>query len=233
MTLAHILTGSTSNLATCMSNHEESAARTTLRMAGVLQEVRDVWTRRLESYFTEVERLIDGEWLDASDLAGLVRETRMASKEAVDGLANDLSAELLHASSGVFARYEAERLALNKEIEKQKRRVARILASDEDGIRRENESLRTAIASVPEYALLKTVQALRRTTYDELADTSGLGKGAIRKHLKSLMAMGYVTVNKKARPHKILFLSAPWKFHSPVAVVQSHLQNAQPLRPQV
>lgn len=216
-----------------MSNHEESAARSTLRMAGVLQEVRDVWIRRLESYFAEVERLIDGEWLDASDLAGLVKETRLASKEAVDGLANDLSAELLHASSGVFARYEAERLALSEEIEKQKTKVARILAGDEDGLRRENESLRNAIANVPEYTLLKMVQMLRGTTYDELAEKSGLGKGTIRKHLKSLMAQGYVTVNKKARPHKILFLSAPWDLHSPVAVAQIPLQNAQPLRPQV
>ena len=216
-----------------MSNHEESAARSTLRMAGVLQEVRDVWIRRLESYFAEVERLIDGECLDASDLAGLVKETRLASKEAVDGLANDLSAELLHASSGVFARYEAERRALSEEIEKQKTKVARILASDKDGLRRENESLRNAIANVPEYTLLKMVQMLRGTTYDELAGKSGLGKGTIRKHLKSLMAQGYVIVNKKARPHKILFLSAPWDLHSPFAVAQIPLQSAQPLRPQV
>ncbi|MHA2378892.1 MAG: hypothetical protein ACXADO_09420 [Candidatus Thorarchaeota archaeon] len=216
-----------------MSNHEEAAARTTLRMAGVLQEVRDVWTRRLESYFAEVERLIDGEWLDAADLAGLVKETRMASKEAVDGLANDLSAELLHASSGVIARYEAERLALSLEIEKQKTTVARILASDEDGLRRENEALRSAMAKVPEYTLLKTVQMLRGTTYDELASKSDLGKGAIRRHVKSLMAKGHVTVNKKARPHKILFLSAPWGASRSPSEIQIPPQSALPLRPQV
>jgi hypothetical protein len=216
-----------------MSNHEESAARTTLRMAGVLQEVRDVWIRRLESYFAEVERLIDGEWLDASDIAGLIKETRLASKEAVDGLANDLSAELLHASSGVFARYEAERLALSEEVERQKKKLARILTSDEDGLKRENESLRNAISNVPEYALLKTIQKLRGTTYEELAGKSGLGKGTIRKHLKSLMAQGYVAVNKKARPHKILFLSSPWDFQSPVVATQIPLRTAQPLGPQV
>ncbi|MFX0044961.1 MAG: winged helix-turn-helix domain-containing protein [Candidatus Hermodarchaeota archaeon] len=216
-----------------MSNHEESAARSTLRMAGVLQEVRDVWIRRLESYFAEVERLIDGEWLDASDLVGLVRETRLASKEAVDGLANDLSAELLHASSGAFARYEAERIVLSEEIEKQKAKVARILATDEDSIRRENESLRSAMAKVPEYKLLRIIQTLRGSTYDQLAEKSGLGKGMVRKHLKSLMAQGYVNVNKKARPHKILFLNAPWDLHSPAAAAQLPLQSAQPLHPQV
>ncbi len=216
-----------------MSNHEESAARSTLRIAGVLQEVRDGWIRRLESYFAEVERLIDGRWLDASDLAGLVRETRLVSKEAVDGLANDLSAELLHASSGVIARYEKERSTLNGEIEKQKSKVARILASDEDGLRRENESLRNAIANVPEYALLKVVQMLRGTTYDELAEKTSLGKNAIRKYLKSLVAQGCVTVNRKARPHKILYLSSPWDVHSPAVAAQSPLQNVQPLRPQV
>lgn len=216
-----------------MSNHEESAARSTLRMAGVLQEVRDVWMRRLESYFAEVERLVEGERLDASDLVGLVRETRSASKEAVDGLANDLSAELLHASSGVFARYEKERLALGEEIEKQKSRVARILARDENGLRRENESLRSAIARVPEYKLLRIVQMQRGTTYDQLAEKSGFGKGTIRKHLKSLMAQGYVTVNKKARPHKILFLSSPWDLHSPAVATPVPLRSAQPLHPQV
>ncbi|MFQ5832895.1 MAG: hypothetical protein ACE5H4_09350 [Candidatus Thorarchaeota archaeon] len=193
-----------------MSHHEEAAARATLRVAGVFQELRDVWMRRLDSYFAEVERLIDGEWLDSADIAGLIKETRLASKEAVDGLANDLSTELLHASSGVFARYEAERLALNQTIDNQRETVSRILASDDSGLRRENQALREAIAEMPEYVLLRTLQQLGSTTYDELSRECDIGKGKIRKYVKSLMARGHVAVNKKLRPHKILFLSAPW-----------------------
>ncbi|MCK5152634.1 MAG: hypothetical protein KAQ65_12360 [Candidatus Thorarchaeota archaeon] len=46
-----------------MTNPDDNAARLTLKLAGVFQEVRDIWVRRLESYFGQLESLIDGQWI--------------------------------------------------------------------------------------------------------------------------------------------------------------------------
>ncbi|MFX0108316.1 MAG: winged helix-turn-helix domain-containing protein, partial [Candidatus Hodarchaeota archaeon] len=48
-------------------------------------------------------------------------------------------------------------------------------------------------------------------TYDSLAQLSGLTRGKTLKHVKILRKKGYVAIDKKARPHEVLFLSAPWR----------------------
>jgi hypothetical protein len=193
-----------------MTTTNDNAARMTLRIAGVLQEIRDIWTRRLDSYYTQIESLVDGQWLETEDVIGIIRESRLASREALDGLGNDLSAELVHTSNGVVARYEAERLSLVEEISDLRDEISRLLSSDENSMFRENESLRAAIDSIPEFKLLKVIQRTRRTNYKELESNSGEKKSVIRKLVKELMKKGYVNVDKKSRPHAIIYLTAPW-----------------------
>ncbi|MBE0527246.1 MAG: hypothetical protein IH631_09905, partial [Candidatus Thorarchaeota archaeon] len=50
-----------------MTNPDETAARTTLRIAGVFQEIRDSWVRRLDSYYNQIESLTEGDWIDSQD----------------------------------------------------------------------------------------------------------------------------------------------------------------------
>ncbi|MHA1965831.1 MAG: winged helix-turn-helix domain-containing protein [Candidatus Thorarchaeota archaeon] len=193
-----------------MTTTNDNAARMTLRIAGVLQEIRDVWAKRLDTYYTQIESLVDGHWLDTEDVIGVIRESRMASREALDGLGNDLSAELVHSSNGVVARYEAERLSFVEEINDLRDEISRLLSGDENTMRRENESLKAAIDSIPEFKLLKVIERSRRTNYKELEANSGEKKSVIRRHVKELMKKGYVNVDKKSRPHAIIFLTAPW-----------------------
>ena len=193
-----------------MTSPDETAARTTLRIAGVFQEIRDSWVRRLDSYFNQIESLAEGEWIDKQDLIGIIRESRMASREAIDGMGNDLSSELVHSSHGIVTRYEAERQSLQEEIDDLRRSLARALSGSANTIRRENEALRTAIHSVPEFKLLATIQKNRRSTYDELVEQSGMSKAQTRKLVKELLAGGYVQVDKKSKPHAIIHLSTPW-----------------------
>ena len=75
----------------------------------------------------------------------------------VFALPNDLSAELVHSSNGVIARYEAERLSFAEEISDLRDEIGRLLSGDENEMRRENESLRAAIDSIPEFKLLKII----------------------------------------------------------------------------
>jgi hypothetical protein len=193
-----------------MTTIDDNAARMTLRIAGVLQEIRDIWAKRLDVYYTQVESLVDGQWLETEDVVGIIRESRMASREALDGLGNDLSAELVHTSNGVVARYEAERLSFIEEINDLRDEISRLLSGDENAMRRENESLRSAIDSLPEFNLLKVIQRSRKTNYKELETNSGEKKSVIRKLVKELMKKGYVNVDKKSRPHAIIYLTAPW-----------------------
>lgn len=193
-----------------MTTTDDNAARMTLRVAGVLQEVRDLWVKRLDTYFSQMEELVEGQWLETEDIIGIIKESRMASREALDGLGNDLSAELVHSSNGVIARYEAERLSFIEEIQDLRNEMSRLLAGDENAIRRENESLHAAIDSIPEFNLLKIIQRYRRTDYKQLVQISGEKKGVITKLVKELMKKGYVNVDKKSRPHAIIFLTAPW-----------------------
>jgi len=193
-----------------MTTANDNTARMTLRIAGVLQEIRDIWVKRLDDYYTQIESLVDGQWLDTEDVIGIIRESRMASREALDGLGNDLSAELVHTSNGVVARYEAERLSFVEEISDLRDEISRLLSGDENAMRRENESLRSTIDSIPEFKLLKVIQRCRRTNYKELESESGVKKSVLRKLVKELMKKGYVNVDKKSRPHAIVYLTAPW-----------------------
>lgn len=198
-----------------MNNPDEIAARTTLRIAGVFQEIRNSWIRRLDSYYNQIESLVDGDWLDHQDISGIIRESRMAAKEAMDGLGNDLSAELVHASNGIITRYEAERSSLQEEINDLRTSLVRTLSGDANSIRRENEALRIAILSIPEFRLLDTIKKNRRSTYEELSSTTGLKKSQLRKQVKELLVRGYVQVDKKSKPHSIIFLSSPWNTIEP------------------
>ncbi|TFG34678.1 winged helix-turn-helix transcriptional regulator [Candidatus Thorarchaeota archaeon] len=193
-----------------MAGPDEAAARTTLRIAGVFQEIRDSWVRRLDSYFNQIESLTEGDWIDSEDLIGIIRESRMASREAMDGLGNDLSSELVHSSHGIVTRYEAERQSLQEEIDDLRKSLARALSGDANTIRRENEALTAAINLIPEYNLLEFIQKKRQSTYDELAAESGISKGQVRKLVKLLVSRGYVQVDKKSRPHLVIHMFTPW-----------------------
>ena len=216
-----------------MSSHDDLAARATLRIAGVFQGKRDLWVRRLESYFTELEKLIDGEWLDSSDLAGLVREARLASREAIDGLANDLSAELLHTSSGVFSRFESDRASLVSEISKLQAEISRLLSSDEEGVLRENDALRSVVLNLPEYQMLCIIQQVRTGTYADISTKSKVTKAKVQKYVRSLAERGHVMIDRKSRPHRVLFIDTPWE-PSPTALSNQIHPGLEPaLRPQV
>jgi hypothetical protein len=210
VTLALILRNCNKLVVALMTITDDNAARMTLRIAGVLQEIRDIWAKRLDVYYTQIESLVSGQWLDTEDVVGIIRESRMAAREALDGLGNDLSAELVHTSNGVVARHEAERLSLVEEINDLRDEIGRLLSGDENTIRRENESLRAAIDSIPEFKLLKVIQKARRTDYDELSKVTSDKKPLLRKSVKGLMKKGYVTIDKKSRPHTIIYLTAPW-----------------------
>lgn len=209
-----------------MSNPDETAARTTLRIAGVFQEIRDSWVRRLDSYYNQIESLTEGDWIEPQDLAGIIRESRLASREAMDGLGNDLSSELIHSSNGIITRYEAERASLQEEINDLRKSLSRALSGDSNTIRRENEALRIALNSIPEFNLLQIIQKNRRATYDQLADLSGISKAKVRKYSKDLMARGYVHLDKIAKPHQIVYISTPWS--NPEPDFQCTLETSQP-----
>jgi DNA-binding MarR family transcriptional regulator len=198
-----------------MASPDEIAARTTIRIAGVFQEIRDSWVRRLDSYYNQIESLLEGKWFDSEDLAGIIRESRLASREAIDGLGSDLGSELVHASNGIISRYEAERASLQEEINDLRSALTRALSGDANAIRRENETLRSAIISVPEYNLLETIRRIRRVSYDELTERTDLTKAKLRKHVKELKNRGYVAIDKKTKPHSIIFLSCPWSASEP------------------
>ena len=85
--------------------------------------------------------------------------------------------------------------------------------------------MRVAITSVPEFNLLKVIQRNRRSTYAQLEEGTGLSKAKIRKYAKELMARGYVQMDKKARPHQIVYLSTPWSIPEPE--VQGTLETTQ------
>jgi hypothetical protein len=208
-----------------MTSADEIAARTTLRIAGAFQEIRDSWIRRLDSYYNQIESLLQGQWFDPQDLTGIIRESRLASREAVDGLGNDLSSELIHASNGIISRYEAERASLQEEINDIRASLTRALSGDANCIRRENEALRSALASVPEYSLLEIIRKNRRSSYDQLAEETGMSKARLRKFVGELIPRGYVALDKKTKPHSIIFLSSPWSGN------QSEIQDTLEIEP--
>ena len=193
-----------------MTDPSDTAARMTLKLAGQFQEIRDRWAGRLSDYFAQLESLVEGEWLDTDDLKGVIRESQLAAREALDGLGGDLSAVLVHESGGLFARFEEERQALLDQIYSLRSELAAALSGDTDRMRAENHALREAIQQVPEFKLLRTIQKEGRSTYKSLARMAGMKLGMVKKLVKSLASMGYVSVDKKSRPHAVVFLSAPW-----------------------
>jgi hypothetical protein len=198
-----------------MASPDEIAARTTIRIAGVLQEVRDSWVRRLDSYYNQIESLLEGQWFDSQDLAGIIRESRLASREAIDGFGNDLSSELIHTSNGIITRYEAERASLQEEINDLRISLSHALSGDANAIRRENEALRLAISLVPEYGLLEIIRKNRRSSYEQLSNRTSLSKAKLRKFVKELKNRGYIAVDTKTKPHSVIFLSCPWSSSEP------------------
>jgi len=193
-----------------MSNPEDMAARLTLKLAGVFQQANDLWVRRIDSYFSQLESLTDGKWLDSWDVAGIIKESKLASREALDGLSNDLSAELIHASNGMLVRHESERVNLLSEISSLKLSLDRYLSGDENAARRENQCLRSALMKMPEFQLLTVIQTEGRTSYGHLSELSGVKKGKVRKFVKILAESGFCHVDKKSRPHAVIFDLAPW-----------------------
>ncbi len=194
-----------------MSNPDESAARLTLKIAGVFQEVRDVWVRRLEAYYNQLESLIEGQWISHGDMTGVILEAKNAAREALDGLGTDLSSELVHESRGVFGRFEFERQSLVEEINDLRSSLSLANSGDEGLMRKENEALRHALLRVPEFHLLESLRAVGRASYDDLTKSSGQKKSLVRKHCKKLVELGYVMIDKKSRPHQVAFISAPWR----------------------
>ncbi len=194
-----------------MTSPDESAARLTLKLAGVFQEVKDVWVRRLDQYYGQLESLIDGQWISHEDMLGVIQEAKEASREALDGLGTDLSSELVHESRGVFGRFEFERQSLIEEIHDLRSSLSLANSGNEGLIRKENEALRYALLKVPEYQLLESVRTLSHASYEQLADSSGLKKSVVRKLSKKLLELGYVSIDKKSRPHEVVFINAPWR----------------------
>ncbi|MEM4735220.1 MAG: hypothetical protein QXS20_05820 [Candidatus Thorarchaeota archaeon] len=189
---------------------EDLCARRTLRTAGTFQEIRDAWKRRLDAYFHQLNSLIEGGWYTVNDLSGIVRESRNAAHEALDGLAGDLSAELVHESSRLIQKYEKERSSLNGQIQDLKSMLNGVLSGEEDFFRRQNELLIAALMKIPEYQLLEVLRAHGKATYDELARAMAWKKPAVRKACSVLVSSGYAALEGTARARVVRFLSAPW-----------------------
>ena len=101
-------------------------------------------------------------------------ESKLASREALNGLGNDLSAQLVHESSGLFARFESERNILQERISQLKALLNDFASKDEFSARNENQVLRKAIFSFPDFRVLKVIQNLNQSSYSQLAETTGL-----------------------------------------------------------
>jgi hypothetical protein len=209
-----------------MSTPEDIAARSTLKLAGIFQQARDLWVRRIDSYFSHLESLTNGQRLDPSDITGIIKESKLASREALDGLGNDLSTELIHASNGMLVRYESERVILLNEISALKLSLDTYLSGDENAARRENQSLRTALMKMPEFQLLTVIQREHRASYSLLSELSGAKKGKVRKYVKALAESGFCHVDKKSRPHAVIFDFAPWNTNGSPRHQTSQVQNS-------
>ena len=75
-----------------------------------------------------------------------------------------------------------------------------------------------------EFGLLQTIQKNRRSTYDQLVECTGLSKAKLRKMTKELMTRGYVNIDKKSKPHQVVYLSTPWS--TPEPEVQCTLETS-------
>ncbi len=193
-----------------MTTEEELTARLTVKFAGCLQELQDKWAKRLEAYFARLESLVDGDWFGFDDLPAIIRESRAAAREALDGLGGDLCAELVRESSGLIARYESERAVLVRQLSQAREETARALSLDTTGLGRQNLELVSIIKSLPEFQVLATIERLKESTYDILTRETGQKRSALTKVVKSLADRGYVQIITRDRKQVICFKSAPW-----------------------
>jgi hypothetical protein len=193
-----------------MANSQELVARTTIRIAGVFQEITEAWVRRLDSYYSQLDSLVKGDWLGPDDLKGILAESKMASREALNGLGNDLSAQLVHESSGLLARFEIERTGLCEEISDLKMTLDDFASNDKFSVQIENQMLKKAIFSIPNFQVLQALQNLAHCSYSKLSEITGHSKRELKKIMKLLCELGYVEIDKGKRPHVIKFISAPW-----------------------
>ncbi|NWF96031.1 MAG: MarR family transcriptional regulator [Candidatus Thorarchaeota archaeon] len=197
-------------IGSAMTSPDSVSARLTLKLAGILQDVRGEWIRRLDQYFNQIESLIAGEWFDTADLGGLMKESRLAAREALEGLSSDLCAQLVHESSGLIARYETERAQLVDRINLLTEDINHALCCDDDDIRRQNEVLRSIVRALPEFTLLRIIEDAQAMDLNTLFEVSQTKKTTVTRHLKSLQEGGYVRVDGKGRAKRVVFLSAPW-----------------------
>ena len=193
-----------------MVHSQELVARTTIRIAGVFQEITEAWLRRLDSYYSQLESLVKGDWLSPDDLKGILSESKLASREALNGLGSVLSAQLVHESSGLLARFEIERTGLCEEISDLKMTLDDFTSNDEFSVQIENQMLKKAIFSVPDFRVLQALQNLEQCSYSQLAERTGHNKRELKKIMKLLCELGYTEIDKGKRPHVIKFISAPW-----------------------
>ena len=193
-----------------MVHSQELVARTTIRIAGVFQEITEAWLRRLDSYYSQLESLVKGDWLSPDDLKGILSESKLASREALNGLGSDLSAQLVHESSGLLARFEIERTGLCEEISDLKMTLDDFTSNDEFSVHIENQMLKKAIFSVPDFRVLQALQNLEQCSYSQLSERTGHNKRELKKIMKLLCELGYTEIDKGKRPHVIKFISAPW-----------------------
>jgi len=198
-----------------MGQPEEAAAKRTLKMAGVFQELTEMWISRLNKYFSQIESLVDGEWLDSSDLKGILHEAKEASNEALTGLGRDLSAELIQKSSGIISRHENERASMIEEMNDLKAQLDQALSADTSQLIRENNSLKQALLKVPEYQVLDALEMEKESTYKELGEACGIGTRKTRPLVRTLEEWGHAKIDEDTRPHEIHFISSPWNNKQP------------------
>ena len=78
---------------------------------------------------------------------------------------------------------------------------------------------------MPEFQLLTIIQNERRASYGLLSELSGAKKGKVRKFVKTLVESGFCHVDKKSRPHAVIFDLAPWNTNGSPGHQTIQLQN--------
>ncbi len=197
-----------------MTSEEDIAARLTVKFAGSLQEIQDRWTKRLDTYFTRLESLVEGDWFAVEDIPAIIRESKAAAREALDGLGGDLCAQIVRESSGLIARYETERASLLRQLSQVRDETARVLSMDQNGLGQQNLELVSIIRSLPEFQVLSVIERQQQITYDMLSKETGLKRGALSKIVRSLAERGYVQIDTRDRRQVIHFKYAPWGSHA-------------------
>ena len=98
---------------------------------------------------------------------------------------------------------------------------------------RENDALRSVVLNLPEYQLLCVIQQCRGGTYADLSVKSKVKKGKVQKYVKMLAERGHVIIDRKSRPHRVIFVDTPWEPNPTGNIVEYHPEAKQALHPQV